>query len=211
MKSLARTSALGLCALASAVFTSAASAQIFVREVELDPRATFLRTNTDPYAIDAQPIRILSLGLHPGDWIRLEVHGDFSPRNTAGAIDDTDRNLIAVFSATETLLPGSNAFRVSGAIDAATDHLTPPTYHGNLTTDLSQDFFVDDVWVQIPAGTNYLFAAAEDSYYSDNVDPDGDFALWILPAPEPATAVFSVVGMMALMASRRRVAARDAR
>lgn len=61
---------------------------------------------------------------------------------------------------------------------------TLPTYFGSLQTDIPQDFgisnnSVSEITVEIPAGAEFLFIAAPDIVYSDNDDPNGDFAVRI--------------------------------
>jgi hypothetical protein len=80
--------------------------------------------------------------------------------------------------------------RVPGAIDAGIAVVTWNTLFGNMSTDIPQDFRIANTFVQVPVGANYLFVAAEDIYYSDNSDPDGDYAVRITQissVPEPST------------------------
>jgi hypothetical protein len=87
--------------------------------------------------------------------------------------------MIAVFSSSATLLPADRLNRVAGAIDAGTDVATAPTLSGARATDIAQDFSIGRDNIRIPAGARYLFVAAPDIFYSDNADPDADFALRI--------------------------------
>ena len=141
----------------------------------IDPRETYLRTNQDS-AYDAAPLSLAELSLFPGDFIRLQQFGDFRPGTH---LTDTNSNMLAVFSASDTLLASSVLARVQDAIDAGTDYTTGATYHGSVTTDIPEDFLVTDVYVQIPPGATHLFVTAADNLYRDNTDPDGDFAVGI--------------------------------
>jgi len=105
------------------------------------------------------------------------VLGDFS--FSSGELRDEAKQLIAVFSSSATLLPADKLNRVAGAIDAGTDVETGPTLSRARDTDIAQDFSVARDNVRIPAGAKYLFVAAPDIFYSDNSDPDADFALRI--------------------------------
>ena len=144
--------------------------------IGIDARSTFLRTsgeNTSP----SWPINLANLGLKAGDLIRLDVLGDFS--YASGELRDEVTQLIAVFSSSATLLPADRLNRVAGAIDAGTDVATGPTLSGARDTDIAQDFSIGRDNIRIPAGAKYLFVAAPDIFYSDNADPDADFALRI--------------------------------
>ncbi|MBN1126913.1 MAG: hypothetical protein JXA82_18065 [Sedimentisphaerales bacterium] len=141
----------------------------------INPRATYLRTNQDT-AYNTVPFALADLSLFPGDFIRLQQYGDYKP-GTAGSHHDTSTNMIAVFSGSNILLSSDQLNRVQDANDAGIDYTTGVTYRGSLTTDIPEDFFVSDVYVQIPEGAAYLFIAAADSLYYDNSDPDGDYAV----------------------------------
>lgn len=86
--------------------------------------------------------------------------------------------LMAVFSASATLLGPSLLVRVPDAIEAGLDYVTHTTCPGNLPTDIPQDFTVpiEGVSVQIPVGATHLFLCPRECYSRDNSDPNGDFA-----------------------------------
>jgi hypothetical protein len=117
--------------------------------------------------------------------------------------------MIGVFSSSNVLWAQNVLNRVPGAIDAGIPVVTWNTLYGNLSTDIPQDFRIANTIVQVPIGANYLFVAAEDIYYSDNSDPDGDYGVRITPlasVPEPATLlllgpVLITVGLL----SRKRL------
>ena len=87
--------------------------------------------------------------------------------------------MIGVFSSSPTLLATDKLNRVAGAIDAGVDTVTGPTYSGNRDTDIPQDFSIRSLKIRIPEGARYLFVAAPDNFYSDNADPDADYAVRI--------------------------------
>jgi hypothetical protein len=137
-------------------------------EVDLNPAATYLHTNGDD-APDARPIDLENLGVTPGDELTLIRLGSFSNGGGYG--------LLAVFSATEFLLPSDRRHRVPGAVDAGLDHQTSATLRGSEPTDVPEDFLVADhdrtvraVSVTVPPDARYLFAAAKDNLYEDNGD-----------------------------------------
>jgi hypothetical protein len=147
-----------------------------VSVIGIDARSTFLRTHNDA-ATPSWPINLAHLGLKPGDLIRLDALGDFSNQREQAA--DEFRTMIGVFSSSPTLLSGDKVNRVPGAIDAGVDVATGPTYVANRDTDIPQDFAIGSLKIRIPQGAKYLFVAAQDNFYSDNIDPDADFAVRI--------------------------------
>ena len=174
--------------------------------ISIDPLRTFLFTNNDPCnpwcgsgsVPNSIPIALGGLGISGGDTIQLERLGAFYD-GTYGygpGIDpwslQTSTEMIGVFSSSDVLLAPNVLNRVPGAIDAGIPVVTWNTYFGNMSTDIPQDFRIADTIVQVPLGANYLFVAAEDIYYSDNSDPDGDYAVRITQlasVPEPSTFV----------------------
>jgi hypothetical protein len=144
--------------------------------IGVDARSSFLRTNGE-HTSPSWPINLAHLGLKPGDLLRFEVLGDFA--HSAGNQPDNLKQMIAVFSSSPTLLAGDKQNRVPGAIAAGTQVFTPATLVGGRDTDIAQDFAISSAKVRIPAGARFLFVAAPDIYYSDNQDPDGDFAVRI--------------------------------
>jgi hypothetical protein len=144
--------------------------------IPLEHRGTFLRTNQDS-PIAPVILSLSTLGLAPGDLIRIRILGEYS-YNSAGA---TTRNSCAVFSSSTTLLATNVQARVPGAIDAGIEFMSAPTFHGSLPTDIPQDFrtgdsvSLDRADVVVPAGATHLFIGAHDSLYGDNQDTDNDF------------------------------------
>jgi hypothetical protein len=146
--------------------------------IPLNPRGTFLRTNGD--SVVGPAVRTLaSLGLAPGDRIRIHILGSY----TQDAANTVTRDSVALFSSSDTLLaPTGTVQRVPGAIDAGEDFATANTFMGGLPTDIPQDFRLAnpagplDPEVVVPAGATHLFLCAYDTYYTDNRDTDGDFA-----------------------------------
>ena len=144
--------------------------------VGIDARCTFLRSNGE-VAAPSWPINLENLGLKAGDLIQLDALGDFS--YSRGQQPDEVTAMIGVFSSNTTLLPADWLKRVEGAIDAGAEIATPPTMVGSRETDIAQDFPIASLKIRIPAGARYLFVAAPDIFYSDNEDPDADYAVRI--------------------------------
>lgn len=170
--------------------------------ITIDPLRTFLFTNNDPCnpwcgsgsVPNSIPIALGDLGISGGEFIQLERLGAFYDGTYGYGPDidtlslQTSTEMIGVFSSSGVLLGPDVLNRVPGAIDAGIPVVTWNTYFGNLSTDIPQDFRIANTIVQVPLGANYLFVAAEDIYYSDNSDPDGDYAvritqLWSVPEP----------------------------
>ena len=152
-------------------------------DIAINTKWAFIHASNSDSALNAVPIALASIGVAPGDRIELARLGDWD--NGPGG--DVFGNLIAVFSASATLLPQSNLNRVVDAIEAGVDYATAPTYSGSEPTDVPTDFVIQGaafptgaICVIVPAGATHLFVAVPDSLYEDNSDPDGDFAVRIL-------------------------------
>lgn len=153
----------------------------------LNPRQTYLHTNSDsplaPLVLD-----LASLGIAPGDWLRIGTTGGF--RYINGGADDF-QSLVGVFSSTSTLLASSVQHRVPGAIAAGPHFVSGNTYYGAQPIDIVEDFFCsrnayeDHIQVRVPAGAAFLFLGVHDSLYNDNVDPNGDYAVVVDRLPPP--------------------------
>lgn len=143
----------------------------------IDTRSTFLRANAETAATGARAIDLGRLGLEPGTLIRLEALGEFSW--SADELPEDATSMIGVFSSSATLLAADNLHRVTGALDAAPEIETAPTLFGGIATDIAQDFPIVASELRIPAGARYLFVAAPDIFYSDNLDRDGNYVLRI--------------------------------
>jgi len=145
--------------------------------ISVDVRATFLRTQSETVAKDSPAIDLAKLGLKAGDLIQLEVLGEFSW--SQGELPEDTTLMIGIFSSSATLLPANQLNRVAGALDVGPEAPTGFTLFGGFATDIPQDFLIGSSKVRIPAGARFLFVAAPDVFYSDNADPDGNYALRI--------------------------------
>ncbi len=175
---------LGLSSLL--VFAGGIAAQTW--SFPLDPRRTYLRTNSDaplsPLVLD-----LASLGIAPGQWLRIGSTGGFRYVNGG---QDGFRSLIGVFSGSATLLATSMQQRVVDAIAAGPDFTSGGTYYGNLPIDVPEDFMCSrELWdngidVPVPPGATHLFLGVHDSLYSDNGDPNGDYGAVVTVVPTPS-------------------------
>lgn len=171
--------------LAAAALGLGLPAQTFT--FPLNPRATFLRTNSDspvaPLVVD-----LAALGVAPGSWLRIGSTGGFRYVNGG---QDGYRALVGVFSADSTVLATNVQQRVPLAIAAGPAYASANTYFGNLPMDIPQDFFcsrngwADSVVVEVPNGATHLLLGVHDSLYNDNADPNGDHAAVVTLLPTP--------------------------
>lgn len=156
---------------------------------QLDPRATFLRTENDPVPTPLA-LNLTTLGVAPGSWLEVGTSGAYQWR---GGVADDYRYLVGVFSSSNQLLASSVQQRVPGAIAAGPTYGSGFTYYGNLPTDIVEDFVCSrDQWgerilVQVPNGATHLFLGALDSYYSDNSDPNLDYYAVVRAVPAPTS------------------------
>jgi hypothetical protein len=167
----------------------------------IDPRATFLRDDTG--ATNAYILTLSSLSLVPGDSIFLRASGDFDPYG--GGNPEELGAAIGIFSSSSTLLGPEIMARVPGAITVGLNYDSGPTYFGT-PRDIPEDFFIPQtgLTVQIPAGAQYLFLAAQDSHYGFNADYNNDWGVVISAVPEPTTYGLLGVGVSALVFVARR-------
>jgi len=155
-------------------------------KLPVDPRGAYLLTSTADSPNPPLTISLASLGIKPGDVISAVSVGD---EDACGVGQFCSGELFApfvcgVFSSSNTLLPaGGTLNRVPGAIApnfaTAFSCGTGQTTVGNLPTDIPQDFALFGERVTVPVGAAYLFVAVADTFYADNIDPNGDFGVAI--------------------------------
>jgi hypothetical protein len=146
----------------------------------IDPKASYILTNSDPDATPAIAISLTSLGITPGDTIQIKTQGDYSFCFPTGC-PEIQVPACGVFSSNTTLLPANNANRVVGAKPVTDGVVSPcvtgPTLYGQIPTDIPEDFVLDGASMRVPSGAHYFFVAVPDIFYGDNLDPNGDLAI----------------------------------
>jgi len=146
----------------------------------IDPKASYILTNSDPDATPAVAISLTSLEITPGDTIQIQTQGDYSFCFPTGC-PEIQVPACGVFSSNAMLLPANNAKRVVGAVPVTDGVVSPcttgPTLYGQIPTDISEDFALDGASMRVPSGAHYLFVAVPDIFYGDNFDPNGDLAI----------------------------------
>ena len=190
--------------------------------IPIDPLQTFLFTNNDPWSGNGSvpgttPIVLSEIGISGGDSIQLELLGDwydghagYGPGVDVSAMDVV-KEMIGVFSSSDTLLAPNIFDRVPDALDAGVHIVTWNTLFGNMPTDSHNVFGITNTFLQVPVGANYLFVAAHDIYYSDNSDPNRDFAVRITPiasVPEPSALLLLALGFVGLASYSRKISAK---
>lgn len=189
--------------------------------IPIDPVQTYLFTNNDPWSGNGSvpgttPVALSALGISGGDFIQLEEVGAWYDGHAGyNGVDvsamDTVKEMIGVFSSSNTLLAPNIFDRVPGALDAGVHIVTWNTLFGNMPTDIPYDFGITNTFLHVPVGANYLFVAAHDIYYSDNSDPNGDFAVRITPiasVPEPSALLLLALGFVGLASYSRKISAK---
>jgi hypothetical protein len=156
--------------------------------VDIDPKATYLRTKDDDNAVDATPTALADHDVSPGDRVILRCEGSYD------GIRKTQRDMLGVFSESATLTADDDRHRVPGAIDAGTDHVTRLTRNGNEPTDIPEDFRIstsgdDDrsaVILTIPEGATHLFVSPDTRLFGKNERGEDGYRLRITPLNDSA-------------------------
>ncbi|MGQ0628225.1 MAG: hypothetical protein ACT4PL_09035 [Phycisphaerales bacterium] len=184
------------CGLAGVLMLAGAGHAEVIR---VEPRATYLRTGSDPLSLSAVPISLEALGLLPGERVSFQTVGGFA---YTGNTSLTDNSITLLFSSTPVLLGPEALHRVPGAIDAGADTFTLPVFFGRAPTDIPEDFAGLSTPIVIPEAARYIFVSVLDSFFSDNSDPSGTFGLIINRVPTPGA--MALMGTAALCSLRRR-------
>jgi hypothetical protein len=147
-----------------------------VRQISINPKQTFLRTEPQDVSLAPAIIDLTSLGAQPGSKIGLQEVGSFT---YDFRLPETGKLLNAVFSSTNAVLAATTANRVPDAISASLTYVSDPTVNLRLPTDIPNDFAFDNVGmlIQVPAGARFLIIGVPDGWYSDNADADGDLGV----------------------------------
>lgn len=145
--------------------------------IQIDPTGTYLRTSNDE-SRSPTSLRLADFGIAPGDRVTLQRFGEYQ---YMGRGDRTlvREQLVGVFSSSNELLAREQHPRVSGALDAGSDFVTPLSFSGQLSTDITQDFLVDNTTVTVPAGAAFLLVSPSDDLFEDNIDEDEDYRICV--------------------------------
>lgn len=179
--------------LASA-FALFLSTHALATDVAVNPKGSFLRAcSADDGMLSPLVIVLDDYDITPGQTLRLEQLGD--ARVQVGGADTFSRGPIGAFSSSNSIAGTSTLNRISNAIDAGVDVVTPDGCEEGggtpIATDVSYDFYIAGLNseamplgttytdVVVPSGATHLFVCMFDSFYGDNGDPDGDFQLRI--------------------------------
>ncbi len=180
------------------------SANLFL----INSPASYLLANGEA-PLNALTIDLNANGFFAGQTVLLKRGGAY---NEFGGPAPTAFGLSALFSSNSVILPVNNLNRVPGAIDAGVDFFSPNTLIGNLSTDIAEDFEVDNftgtangVVLTIPAGAQFLIAAAEDNFFTDNNNtPEFYISIQHTPVPEPAPLAALGLGLACLLRRKKK-------
>ena len=120
--------------------------------------------------VAATKIMLGTLGLEPGDQIAFNQRGDYNS-GAAGATDSST-SLVGLFV-------DINGKAVSMAVSP---QITTQTQSFGMSTNIAQDFSIVSgrtTFVVIPENAVAIQFSANDSFFSDNTDPDSDFSVGI--------------------------------
>ncbi len=141
-----------------------------VGSIPVDPTGTYLSTAPDDPASAPTMVLLSDLGIQPGDVIAISAKGDYQ----AGAFNFSDVNpsMIAVFG-------GPGGF-VSPEVFLGVKSLAQNST--GVATDIAQDFALVGngtgiTMVKVPVGATSIYFSPNDSFFSDNTDPDNDYAV----------------------------------
>ena len=144
----------------------------------IDPASSFLRLDTADAPVGyaaAFDLSMNDLEFNAGEMMLSRVVGRF----IYDSYGNTTNSLHGVFSGSSTILNGGYQYRVTDALgvpNGGNGVYDAPTPLDGYARDINGDFSLGDALVEVPVGANYLFVAAGDSFFSDNV-PDGNFGV----------------------------------
>lgn len=138
----------------------------------VDPTGTYLPRKTDDPTNPATAITLSTMDAQAGECLGLVGAGDYSPRIEDGR-PDVSNSMIGVFH-------GPGGAVTPGPRGTQASIVTSPTSDG-MATDIPEDFNVAGfmVTVQVPEEATELLFSPNDSFHSDNGDPDGDYGVYI--------------------------------
>lgn len=148
--------------------------------VTVNPAGTYLLVDPCDQAIAPTSVTLSSLGVAPGDFVRLTRIGAFQ---AGQGFNDDQSTLGAVFK-------GPSGFISPGPVGQGIAFNSMPTACSSIPTDIPNDFNISPVTaVQIPAGATEILFTGNDSFWSDNTDPNGDYGVLIELVPSAAITI----------------------
>ena len=151
----------------------------------ISAKQTFI--NADTGSLNSQPIDLQQLGIYPGDIILLERFGYYS---YTGSGIEYSGTINATFSTSNILLPNNGVF--NGATTARVPGAVDPVFPNGCQAAvcIGKIFYISSgqnlvrggyngIIVLVPVNARYLFVGADDIFYGDNVDSNGDLAVGI--------------------------------
>ena len=144
---------------------------------KVEPKGVYtFRHPADTAALNPTALDIAAdLKLAPGDYLGLQSFGRWYWGADTGPSGPTANSLGAVF------VDANGRFLAPAKSGQEQTFATPPTYFGNVATDIAEDFRVPDdaeTIVRIPAGAKRVLLAVGDSAFGDN-SPAGEFGVMV--------------------------------
>jgi len=138
--------------------------------VKVNPAGTYLLVDPCDQAAPPTSVTLSSLGIVPGEFIRLTRVGAFK---FGANFNDDGTSLAAVFR-------GPPGFIAPGPDSQHVSFNSGSTFCNNIPTNIAADFNVDpQIVVQVPVGATEILFTAGDSFWSDNTDPNNDYGVSI--------------------------------
>ena len=162
------------CLTISSFLNSHLSAQVGSPEfVKVNPAGTYLFVDSTCFGDQAATpttVTLSNLGATPGMFLRLTRVGAFQ---AGEGFNDDQTTLGAVFRGPAGFIPpGPNGQNI--ALNSL------PTACNNLPTDIPEDFNAESqITVEVPVGATELLFTGNDSFWSDNTDPNNDYGVSI--------------------------------
>ncbi len=138
----------------------------------VDSVGAYLPRDPEDPANPATALQLSVLGVTPGECLGMVGSGDYSPRIVDNR-PDASTSMIGVFG-------GSGGFVAPGPQGTYEPIVTPSTSDG-MATDIPEDFNLRGLMViaEVPVGAVELLISPNDTFHSDNGDPDGDYGVYI--------------------------------
>ncbi len=141
--------------------------------VSIDPKGSYLAAGSTDSPNPPTKIVLSTLNIYPEDGVEVRVLGDYD--QSGGGDDDSHQQLLGVFvDVNDNPIAPHASSTVSTIVSA---NALPD----NLATDITDDFEIKpySLNVKVPKGAHALWLTPNDSFFSNNTDPNGDYALHI--------------------------------